>query len=275
MNSRNSQIKRFVIFSVLVFLITRCAVYEYIPNSQNVPLFQSKNELIGNFSYFDYQIGYAITNHLAVTGNYYNREQEYSSGWGDEYARRTSRSNKIQDFEYGLGYYKFRNPFHIEIFGGISFGKFSYLNYIREDHLDIYSYTVSSNTLKFFVQPNFGYKYEVDNKFLQVAFSTKIVECNYRNLKSEYIAPNVNYKIDNQSDWQIDKTKKYLFVQPALTLRLGTSYLNIQLQYGLNRCLNYKIQKIKNDYISVSIFFRIRDFFKFTDNVNNTRGSLN
>jgi hypothetical protein len=166
-----SYIKRISIMGFVLSLAS-CSTY-YIPTTQNVPLFEEKNELqvYGGIAMGDASIGgdlqaaYSISNHIAVrAGGYYGST---SSGAFTIILDDVTFSN----LELSTGYFTKLGQSNgiFEVYGGWA-----------------YASGLSSNFNQFFIQPNIGTKI---GQGAEIAFSTRINYVNWEYQERVYIEP--------------------------------------------------------------------------------------
>ena len=245
-------------FSIMIIFFSKCTVYEYVPNSLNAPLFQEKNEVKGNLSLFNYQLGYSFTNHFAITANYF-WNQKSRNGWWDRVSQKEGANVDIKnytthDFEVAGGYYLNKNSVCLEFFGGFGYGKILYDHSIaqRNPYPIDYNYILKANPLKLYLQTDFGYKLKPN---LDIALSVKIMDYQYKNINNTITGYNDN--IDKPYDLQLENRENnhLYFIQPAFTIRTGKENIKFQAQVGLSKCLNYRDLNTKNGYIRFSCYF--------------------
>ena len=97
----------------LIGILSSCSP-EYIPNMVNTPVFSNKGEFQATVatgtSNFDAQLGYAITDNIAVIAN---------GSYADQTNDTTDEFHKHLIIEGGLGYYRqISSSARIEVFGG-------------------------------------------------------------------------------------------------------------------------------------------------------------
>lgn len=205
---------RTILLISLIIFATSCKVM-YVPNMVNVPLFKEKNEFRGTVSLSDYQFAYAPGKNIGLMANGYVRNSSFTT-FSDDYS--TSRNL----FEGGVGYFKpLSEGFVFETYAVGGVGNLSYNN----DYTDGSAPTTnkySTQFTRFFLQPSIGYT----NDFIDVAFSTRIVQLGFNNVKYE------GYGIQDLKDeniFELDKTK-YYFIEPTFTIRLGYKWCKIHMQ---------------------------------------------
>jgi hypothetical protein len=219
---------RFPIFIICYLLLSQsCTRIVYVPNMQNVPLLQEKNEVRATLGVSNFQGAYAVTNNIGVMINGQFRNggggPESSFQWFQELA-------KTKSIEGGVGYFKPFNGIGVfEIYGGGGIGSISFDEY--ENYLDKYS----AATSRFFIQPSVG----ISNKYLDIAFSLRFVSLKFYNADtSEYVYGSSSFNNEENVDLnELDK-HDYTFIEPALTCRFGWKYVKFHLQAVFPNQLN-------------------------------------
>ena len=192
--------------SIFLLLVCSCAP-AYVPNKVNAPLLTNKGELQASISFgtsgIDPQLAYALTDNIGLMANasFLDMTSDESST-SDAYHRHFF-------IEFGPGYYKnLQNGFKFETFTGAGFGKINgeYENTLWTSRVDV------KNT-RFFLQPSFGYT----SKLLDIGLSTRFVVVSFI---------------------QSTETNTGVFIEPAITLKLGWDHVKIVGQIGLAYPLN-------------------------------------
>ena len=230
---------------ILLVAFSSCTHYYYIPQAQNVPLFQEKNEYRlgtsagGNneVNTTDIQAAYSISNHMAVMANVMVADGgEKSSGdWGiGKY------------YDAGIGYYKaFGKHLVFEVFGGIGNSK---------QHHRYDKGTADLRFRKVFLQPSIGITY---NGF-DIALTAGISNINF-------------YKINNPLDKNLEEyfiinniaehKNSYLF-EPALTIRGGWKYAKMQVQLQSAQNLSHRDLQFLYSKVSVGVLMSLAKKFE-------------
>ncbi len=202
-----------ILFLSLIILATSCKVM-YVPNMVNVPLFKEKNEFRGTVSLSDYQFAYAPIKNIGLMANGYVRNSSFTN------LANYSTSRNL--FEGGVGYFKPLNEGFV--FETYAVGGVGNLNY---NNSDTYNSNTTNNKYsagftRFFIQPSIGYT----NDFVDIAFSTRIVQLGFNSVKYDgYTAQD----LEKEEILNLDKTK-YYFIEPTFTIRLGYKWCKIHLQ---------------------------------------------
>ena len=229
-----------------------CTHYYYVPNVQNVPLFKEKNEfrLSGAFgggdvsTSIDLQAAFSISDHIGMITNYlyaYGGDAS-KNDWG-----------KGSYFEGALGYYKTISKYGVfEIYGGLGGSNQQHQYSVHPWGSGSYTSTGTSDLsfTKLFVQPSLG----LTLKGLDIAFSTRLCNLSFN-------------KIDNQINRQTDESeynnlnsiaqnKRYMFLEPAITLRVGLKNIKVQVQAAFSSYLNSDLY-FERAHISFGLYFNI------------------
>jgi len=180
---------------VLLLLLAASCSPLYVPNTRNVPLFKESGEfqaaVFATTAGADVQAAYAITDHVAVMGNYSRGSLKETS---PDYTRKNSFG------ELGLGYYRVKRHSRLEVFAGYGIGKGTSYNqyYFFGLNNDVIA-TGKFNRL--FLQPSIG----TNNKNFNLAFTPRLSWVKY----TEFSAPN-NKTVTPDEKYQ-------LFIEPAVT----------------------------------------------------------
>lgn len=194
----------------------------YIPNSQNIPLFQEKNQAAASVGLamgdqstgLDLQAAYAVTDHIAVMGNaYFGSVVEDWVSSADTTGTIIAEGQNIpyRNFEFGVGYFTKLGSSNgiFEVYGGWGIGgPQNTVDPIREFYRNNH----------FFLQPNIGGRLGA----VDLAFSTRL-----------------NYVL-----WP---EFSEVLVEPGLTLRFGWEKVKFQMQGVLSFPLDGAYNEIVYD----------------------------
>ncbi|MBN2272801.1 MAG: hypothetical protein JXK95_00590 [Bacteroidales bacterium] len=203
MNKKNHQFLIYLLGALTVLYASSCAP-AYVPNVINTPMLSNKGEfqatVNAGLAGFDPQLSYAITDHIGVMLN-------------GSFANRTSDST--DDFhkhifvEIGSGYYKkIGTSGRFEAYGGAGFGKLQ-----AEYENELWMARSDVNSLRFFIQPAIGASTDI----FDGSFAARFVV--------------LNLKQESESNTGI-------FIEPALTAKVGYKYAKAVFQFGLALPLN-------------------------------------
>jgi hypothetical protein len=240
----------------LIILLSSCAHYYYVPNSQNVPLFKEKNEYRISGAYgagdlskaMEIQMAYSVTDKIGVMTNFMSVKggSYFNKGYG-----------KGNYLEGALGYFKPIKEWGVfEIYGGFGGGKQHHKYYNSSDKL-LGSSNLSS--VRIYLQPSFGLTY---NKF-DIALSARVCRLSFNNINSKGFENSAsNYKPDLDKLYALSN-KSHFFIEPALTLR-GV-WKNVKVQY--QRSLSTYISKPKLDFgedghASIGLYIAIAERYR-------------
>jgi opacity protein-like surface antigen len=225
----------------------------YIPNSQNVPLLEEKGDIKLNIGNKDLQVSYGISDHLGIMANGYYNKNEWSLT--SETLDNQYLSKRLL-IEGGLGYYTtFGENGRFEVYGGAGYGNVKYDYDLLDNGALIQSNTFGIDMMRIFLQPAIGL--QTDN--FGFAFSSRLVSVNFFNVDSigytqiELEEEGLNELEDNM----------FIFVEPALTLRFGIKYVQLQLQpyYNLQVSGPASINAKKLGF-NLGLYLSIDEFFK-------------
>jgi len=217
----------------LIGILSSCSP-EYIPNMVNTPVFSNKGEFQATVatgtSNFDAQLGYAITDNIAVIAN---------GSYADQTNDTTDEFHKHLIIEGGLGYYRqISSSARIEVFGGYGFGEIQTLEDNGAFGLD----KVDVNFNRYFIQPGIG----AATDFFDGSFATRLAMVQMKPGKAQSL---------NES-WN-------LFIEPVITAKVGYKYVKAVIQIGYSFPTNDNL-----DYDNQSLIFNLglninigRDYF--------------
>jgi hypothetical protein len=158
--------------------------------------------------------------------------------------------------EAGIGYYNvLTRRFTFETFVGAGGARV----YKQKEFMDQSDQRVlgkfDANATKVFIQPDLGYR----SKFFDAIISTRFSFVKYTRFSSE------NYPAYALSNDYLDNNNLtgplFMFVEPALTFRLGYKYVKLQLQTGLT--INATSNRIRHpgSFSSVGLVINIAKWF--------------
>lgn len=189
-----------------------CSQVYYAPKSQHIPLFTGTKQLNAQAGFgisertkhAEVSASYSLVNHLAITGSLNFTGETAPIGLFD--------GSEIKGIAGGfgiIGFYPFAERAVFETTIGFSAGDMEI--YYSNFPTDLISYHA------FYFQPSIGYT----TKYFEAAFSVKVNQHNYNSLDPVY---RDYFKLSYPSQ------TKYVFVEPAITLRGGGKTVKFQLQ---------------------------------------------
>jgi hypothetical protein len=241
----------------IIFILTGCTHYYYVPPTQNVPLFREKNEvrITANVSNdvgvgVDIQAAYAMTDKFAIMTSFSSVKDEYENDLG-----------KGNYFDLALGYYKpLDKNIVFEIYGGFGSStqnhKYSYYNDGSpgsEAHLSF---------VKLFLQPSFGY---TSNGF-DVAVTAGLSNVIFREINNRVYQGSVHYEGVNL----LSQNKSSFLFEPSLTLRGGWKYAKVQAQILYSKNLSHPELNFFSYRSSLGLTFAFAERFKNKNRVKKT-----
>jgi len=214
----------FIAISVIsiIGLFTSCSP-EYIPNMVNTPIFSNQGEFQATVatgtSNFDAQLGYAITDNIAIIAN---------GSYADETNDTTEDYHKHLMLEGGLGYYKkISESGRIEVFGGYGISQIKTLvdnGSFGIDYVDV-------NYNRIFLQPGVGAVTDI----FEGSFATRVA------FVQMIPAPEVT---NISESWHV-------FLEPVMTVKVGYRYAKAVIQVGYS----FPINEENIDYNTQGLIF--------------------
>jgi hypothetical protein len=252
--------KKLVTCFLVTVLFSGCTHLYYVPNVQQVPLFEEKNEARLSLSFgggeeftcTEVQAAYSVSGSMGVMTNFMAATGGYKSdkNWG------------IGNYlEGAVGYFKPIDKYGVfEVYGGFGGGKqhheYSMLRFNSNTNEYYHASTGYSDLScnKLFVQPSFGVTF---NAF-DVAFSTRMGGLFYHNIVNRINTDDNDY--DELND--IALHEDYFFIEPALTLRGGWKYIKIQFQAAYTGFINQPDVSFERTHVSFGIYVPIAKRFR-------------
>ncbi|MDY0342314.1 MAG: hypothetical protein RBR28_02005 [Lentimicrobium sp.] len=241
-----------VLIVFLTLTLSSCTHYYYIPNAQNVPLFQEKNEFHGTIavgggqeiSTTEVQAAYAITDNLALMANFASARggEKSDINWG-----------RGKYLEGAVGYYKpFDEILVAEVYAGLGVSN-QYHQYGTKD----YNNGIAElSFVKYFLQPSVG----VAHRAFDIAISTRFSRVSFFDIDNKIT-------MDNSALYHVDTIARnkvsYMF-EPALTIRGGWKNVKVQLQFSHSKNLTHPNLQFEKSNGSLGLFFTIANRYRKT-----------
>lgn len=219
--------RNFIRIALISLTYSACTPY-YIPNDLSMPLLHKKGETyvaISDSYGPSLNIAHAFSDHLSVFAN----TMYVNDSWRD--ANQKNNYEKLKLGEIAFGLFKSINEKRVQeiYFGfGLETNKAAYsestadLNDVDTWYTGERKYIDYSMTYRrFFIQPNFGYK----GKYFESGFGVRAVFLQV--LSSEKAEP----------DDLIPKNT--VFIEPALSLKVGKPWLRAYLSMGFSQCISH------------------------------------
>jgi len=228
-------------------LFTSCNTTLYVPNAVNAPLLKEKNEIKASIGFNNFQAAYGITQNVGVIANAY---------WDDFKADVTTNgvttktNNKGNLYEIGLGYFKpLSQNVVFETYVGGGLGKIDFSNGQQEQYYDV-------DATKFFIQPAVGYV----SKMFDLAFTPRFSAVKYNHLNvSGYTQAELDQEYLNKKDVE---GKTWMFLEPAITARVGFKYVKLQAQVGFASKLTSGDLKYESRFSSLGISVNLAKWYR-------------
>lgn len=211
-----------VFFPILVLLLSCCSPL-YVPNLHNSPLFTKAGEFQGAMQYgssgLDLQAAVAVTNHIALMGNYsYQNVGSVKDTLANVFYTNPNYYNHTF-YEAAIGYYKNEGKLCYEIFAGYGKGEssnYDSYNFFSSQPQDL---SVKGQFYRVFLQPSIG----LNKQIVHVAFSLRISAVDFTQFSTATTTVSV------------DKEPK-VFLEPGFTAKFNflDSRLFATVQAGFN-----------------------------------------
>lgn len=230
-----------------LFLLISCSSYQHVSNSPYVPLHEKEGELKANISFNSVKLSYSFFENVSFFAEYFHRTNESTiRGFlASENGGRVTSLSEISEKNAGLIFFNQLGKFKGEVLMGGGIGDFKYE--YNEDERLIYDYDfrVNSKKMNFFIQPNFGYKYEDRNFHSEIAVYSKVYLARHKDIRV-YYSNLTSRPILKEHEIFLNKNDiNFYFIEPGLLIRSGFKYVTLQVLYSPkifcnNRYLNYK-----------------------------------
>ena len=263
----------FLFFTSFCFFMVSCYTprYVYSPSAMNAPALEKKGDSKLSAAYssnlsghnigsnksrgYDLQGAYAISNHLAIQGDFYHRKEKnggtfYGSGVDSSTIRYQRALTGV-----GVGYYTKidKNKRTIfQIFAGMAFGKFSFTDDGSNSVNTLYHSYFETNARKIYIQPAFI----LPSKGTFIAsFGARLSLLTFDHINTNYTAFDLdNYKLD-----QIGKGS-YIFCEPTMLFTFGNPKvpgLQFEVQAGLSFLQSSNFVDYRSFNSSIALVFDV------------------
>ena len=237
----------FIGLLVISMLSTSCNTTLYVPNAVNAPLLKEKNEIKASIGASNFQAAYGITGNVGVIANAYwdNFKADVTSG-----GITTETENKGKLFEVGVGYFKpITENVVFETYVGGGLGNIDFSNDNTQKYYEV-------DATKFFVQPAIGYV----GKIFDIAFTPRFSAVKYNGLNTRgYTQAELNEEYLNKSDVE---GKTWMFLEPAITARVGYKFIKLQAQFGFASKLTSGDLKYESKFSSLGLSFNLAKWYR-------------
>lgn len=238
-----------LLVTIIYCSIIGCNPIYYRPNTQQVPLFKEKGEIrasvVSNLNdQFEIQTAYAVNNNIGILANgiFVNYDLENDGNY--------VKGNFI---EVGGGYYKpIWNKFVFECYGTVGYG--NVFSQFGEPSMSMFTRTIETDLLRIGVLPLIGYR----TKYFSAAFSSRLAHLSFFNYSGGYV-----YESNLQTDY-LRLNKSNMLIEPALTLRGGWNYIQLQAQIVGSYNLSNKNFYQDTSSFSIGLLILLQAFNKST-----------
>ncbi|MBL4715786.1 MAG: hypothetical protein JKX95_04045 [Bacteroidia bacterium] len=219
-------LRQIFLLAILAMLGSSCKIM-YKPNMMNVPLFKEKGEIVANVGVKNFQGAYAVTENIGVMVNGYYDKGGWEASTSDTTfgTSLTQYTTKRSLIEGGAGYFKSINDQIVaEVFVGGGLGQSSWDLSGYENGAPVGTPNVyTASYLKIFAQPSVGIKQDI----VDFIFTTRFVFLKFSNIETNYSQSQLVF--ENLDGIEVPS---YLFLEPALTLRVGYKWVKFHMQMG-------------------------------------------
>jgi len=278
---------RTILTALTLIFLASCNTprFAYSPTAHNVPVMTARNDSKLAFNYstnadtrqsddkysrnksngYDIQGAYAITDHIAVQGSYFSRNERTSSNEEDYFDSSVIKYNRSL-FEFGAGYFTpidRKGKVHFQLFGGAGFGKFTINENGRDNNLLLYHRFHNTNVTKFYLEPAITFK---STEVFAASLSTRFSIIKFNNITTNYTqAEKETFNLDSIGRNAI------VFFEPAFVNSFGFNKLpglRIEYQLGLSLLMSRTVVDNRTFNFSVGLVFDIPKLIKGAGNKN-------
>jgi hypothetical protein len=242
------------LFLMIAIVISACSGYHYVASPQFVPLNTKKGELQFNAYISGAQVGYALSNHFSVFATAYNRFGSTDgsgnpvNGLNKENSGAARRGCRTSEFNAGLGYFKFHDPFVLELLLGGGAGKMSYKGNI--DLNDNYDFRMTADRKNIYLQPDFGIKFSHN---IELGFFARFNYLQYDHITTAMDLSNEMAPEKSDLVFYGHKTKNLVFIESGASFKAGGE--NIKFHMQMSPTVNLYPQHIRYPKINVNVGF--------------------
>jgi len=250
-----------------ISLLISCNSNQYVSSQQYIPLNEKKGEIKSNIYINTFQIGYSITNHLSLYGEYLKRNYQFITVFdGFENFGQIGGNNKILDKNLGLSYFNILKKYKFEILFGIGKGTYGYYYYIHNPDSNYsgktdYNFGVDSKKFNLYLQPNFGYKFKEKLFIGEIGLFSRIYYTRLYDINTSFENNSPTPSKQIHLIFLNKDNMNFYFLEPGIFLKAGIKYMSFQFIFSpQNICLNNKYLKIQKMNIFFSINLNINLF---------------
>ena len=246
MNVVSMRNRNLILLFIICVTIVSCRTprYIYSPAPPNNPYFREKgesklavyystggdaNELAAEYNNgYDVQGAYAISNHVALTADFFKRNEKDSiSNYDRTYFDRSVVRYNRHITSFGGGFYGdlFDKHIYCNIYGGVGFGKYSFSDN-GIDNGTFYTRDYKSHMTKWYIQPSINFF----SKYLRTGLIGKMCWVHFDNISTSYTPAELVYlNLDRlpgrtliffEASWNLQATFKnmnWMFIEGSIT----------------------------------------------------------
>jgi hypothetical protein len=225
-------------------IFTSCSHYYYVPNTHNVPQLMEKDQvnLAGNISVgeeshsLEFQSAYALKEEFGLMLNFMSSANNFNS-----------RNTQGFLIEGGAGLFKSSSRFYVaEVFAGTGFSNQKHKYFINGTH-----FSSNLSFIRSFIQGDIG----ISDNIFDLVFSNRFCHVGFTDISSSLLPGNNEFM-----RLQTVRPGSFLLIEPALTLRIGFKYINLNFQIGGSYCLNAS-PAFEQNHISAGLSFCLANRF--------------
>jgi hypothetical protein len=177
----------------------------------------------------DVQTAFAVGDHLGIMAN----------GFFKSYNGDNNYQHRGGLLELGAGYYNAYNSHVVfEAYGGGGMGRVYKQEMMNSGNNSQFLGSFTGNGSRIFLQPSIGFT----SSFFDVALANRLSFVKYHRFSSTNYSTEelVKNDLDNVTD------PLYVFVEPAVTARVGYKFIKVQAQYGLTINMGQNLPHTQN-----------------------------
>jgi hypothetical protein len=189
-----------------------------------VPLHKEKGEISCSVGITDFQLGYSLTNHLAIFTDGKYRKTDFDYEYLDN--KGTAAKDESYDIGGGVGLFKsFQNMLSFETLCGGGLGKLKYE--FQDGTTNPYLFDLNTKKYNIYIQQNIGVTIK---NHIEFGISAKLIKCEFYNINAQSNR-SINPDYTDYNTYFIGKDKSsFTFFEPGFTFRGGFHGLKAQMQ---------------------------------------------
>lgn len=214
-----------------------CKGYQYIATPNYVPVNTEKGQFTCNFSFNNFQAGYAFANNFSIYAEGFYRENNGGIFKGTITTKENGgaklQTDRHSALNAGLTFFKnIDKNLSLEIVAGIGSGILGYSNTV--DMMDDYNFTFDARKISYSIQPVLSLRIE---KYFDISFFSRLNMSRYYNIRKELTLG--NNSAPEKIDHYLYETiyPKTSFFEPGMQLRIG--FERVKFQAIISRSVDF------------------------------------